>query len=158
MPAVTEVQVDGYVSCIDPRCVGYEQRPVEVVRRIAAFSYHELGGDGAVPQTAIERETVGVVQTDESCEHCGKPVVFSDLPRPEYAPVSGQDPLEILAISQQTQIRDVQTKNLETAKESAELRAVVAEMRAQHAEQMAEMRAELERRKGGRPRKDPEGE
>jgi hypothetical protein len=156
MPAVTETKVDGWVSCVDPRCVGYEQRPVVVTKRVAAFTYHELGGDGAVPQTAIERETVGVVQTDETCEHCGKPVVFSDLPRPEYAPVSGQDPLEILSISQQTQIRDAQTKNLETAKETAELRAMVAEMRAAHAEQMAEMKAELQRRKGGRPPKDPD--
>src|SRR4029077_18049250 len=95
-------------------------------RRTVWFSYQDNGGDGSVPQTAIERETIGIVQTDAVCEHCGKPVIFSDMPRQEYAAVSGQDPLELLAISQQTQIRDVQTKNLETAKESAELRALLA--------------------------------
>lgn len=152
MPLVTDVQVDGYVSCIDPRCPGYEQRPVQVIRRIAAFTYQELGGDGSVPQSAIERETVGVVQTDETCTFCDKPVIFSDQMRPEYAPVSGQDPLELLAISQQTQIRDVQIQNLEAAKESAELKALVAQQGAM----LQQMQAELDRRKGGRPRKDPE--
>lgn len=154
MPLVTDIQVDGYVSCIDPRCPGYEQRPVEVIRRTAAFTYQELGGDGSVPQSAVERETVGVVQTDETCSFCDKPVIFSDQQRPEYAAVSGQDPLELLAISQQTQIRDVQVRNLETAKESAELKAMLA----MQGQQLAEMKAELDRRKGGRPRKDTEDE
>jgi hypothetical protein len=154
MPTVTETQVDGYVSCIDPRCAGYEQRAVQVLRRTVQFSYQDNGGDGSVPQTAIERETIGIVQTDAVCEHCGKPVIFSDMPRPEYAAVSGQDPLELLAISQQTQIRDVQTKNLETAKESAELRALLAIQ----GQKLAEMEAELARRRGGRPRKDTEEE
>jgi hypothetical protein len=153
MPLVTDVQVDGYVSCIDPRCPGYEQRPVEVIRRTAAFTYQELGGDGSVPQSAVERETVGVVQTDETCSFCEKPVIFSDQQRPEYAAVSGQDPLELLAISQQTQIRDVQIQGLEAAKESAELRTLVAQQGAM----LQQMQAELDRRKGGRPpRKDPE--
>ena len=158
MPTVTEIEVDGYVSCVDPRCAGYEQRPVKVLERTVSFTYQDNGGDGAIPQTAIERSTIDIVQTDATCEHCGKPVIFSSTEHIEYAAVSGQDPLEILSISQQTQIRDAQTKNLETAKETAELRAMLAEMRAQHAEQMAEMKAELQRRRGGRPPKDPEGE
>jgi hypothetical protein len=149
MPLVTEVRVDGYVSCIDPRCVGYEQRPVEVIRRTAAFTYRELGADSAVVQDAVERETVGVVQTSETCEHCGKPVIFSDQERIEYAPTSGQDPLELLAINQQTQIRDVQIRNAEQGREAAELKAQLAEM----GRTMAEMQAELQRRKGGRPPK-----
>jgi hypothetical protein len=32
--------------CVDPRCPGYEQRPVQVLRRVVAFTYQELGGDG----------------------------------------------------------------------------------------------------------------
>ena len=154
MPTVTEIQVDGYVSCIDPRCPGYEQRPVKVLERTVSFSYQDNGGDGAIPQTAIERSTIDIVQTDATCEHCGKPVIFSDREREEYAAVSGQDPLELLAISQQTQIRDVQTKNLETAVEAAELRAQLAEQ----GKLLAEMQAEMQRRRGGRPPKDPDSE
>jgi hypothetical protein len=150
MPTVTEIQVDGYVSCIDPRCPGYEQRPVRVVERTVSFTYQDNGGDGAIPQTAIERATVDIVQTDATCEHCGKPVIFAAVERPEYAPVSGQDPLEILSINQQTQIRDVQTKNLQTAVEAAELRAQLAEQ----GKLLAEMQAEMQRRRGGRPRKE----
>src|SRR4029079_919428 len=139
-----------YVSCIDPRCPGYEQRPVRVVERTVSFTYQDNGGDGAIPQTAIERATVDIVQTDATCEHCGKPVIFAAVERPEYAPVSGQDPLEILSINQQTQIRDVQTKNLQTAVEAAELRAQLAEQ----GKLLAEMQAEMQRRRGGRPRKE----
>jgi len=154
MATVTEIQVDGYVSCIDPRCPGYEQRPVRVVERTVSFTYQDNGGDGAIPQTAIERATVDIVQTDATCEHCGKPVIFAAVERPEYAPVSGQDPLEILSINQQTQIRDVQTKNLQTAVEAAELRAQLAEQ----GKLLAEMQAEMQRRRGGRPRKEGEEE
>ena len=159
MATVTEIQVDGYVSCIDPRCPGYEQRPVRVVERTVSFTYQDNGGDGAIPQTAIERATVDIVQTDATCEHCGKPGIFAAVERPEYAPVSGQDPLEILSINQQTQIRDVQTKNLETAVEAAELKAQLAQLAEREARrdaEMAEMRAELTRRRGGRPRKEDE--
>jgi hypothetical protein len=118
---------------------------VQVIKADRAFTYQELGGDGAVPQTAVERETVGIVQTDETCEHCGKPVIFSDVERPEYAPVSGQDPLELLAISQQTQIRDVQ---LETATPSSRATedGVDAERRRRHARRDARHARERWRR------------
>jgi len=159
MPTVTEIRVDGYVSCSDPRCPGYEQRPVEVLERTVSFSYQDNGGDGAVPQTAIERATVDIVQTDAVCDICGKPVIFSALPRPEYAQVSGQDQLELLAINQQTQIRDVQIENLQASKELAEMKAREAERDRRDAERdrlFAEMQVELQRRRGGRPPKDPE--
>jgi hypothetical protein len=166
MPTVTEIKVDGYVSCIDPRCPGYEQRPVQVLQRTVQFSYQDNGGDGAIPQTAIERATIDIVQTDATCDTCGKPVIFAAVERPEYAAVSGSDPLELLNINNQTQIRDAQKSNLETAKETAELRAVVAEARAREAERdrrdaerdqmFADMKAELQRRKGGRPPKQEE--
>jgi len=68
--------------------------------------------------------------------------------------VSGQDQLELLAINQQTQIRDVQMQNLESAKETAELKTLLA----QQGQALAEMQAELARRRGGRPRKDEDSE
>ena len=154
MPTVTDIQVDGYVSCRDPRCPGYEQRTAQVTLRTTAFSYQDNGGDGSVPQTAIEREAVGVVQFDDACEVCGGPVIFAAEERPEYAQVSGQDQLQLLNINQQTQIHEVEKSTLEAAKENAELRAMLAEMRADQ----AEMKAEMQRRRGGRPPKDPEGE
>jgi hypothetical protein len=154
MPTVTDIQVDGYVSCIDPKCPGYEQKSAQVTLRTTAFSYQDNGGDGSVPQTAIEREAVGVVQFDDACEVCGKPVIFAAEQRPEYAQVSGQDQLELLAINQQTQIRDVQMANLESAKETAELKTLLA----QQGQALAEMQAELARRRGGRPRKDEDSE
>jgi hypothetical protein len=92
MPTVTEQRVDGYVSCIDPRCPGYEQRPVQVIKASSRSPTRSSAATARVPQTAIERETVGIVQTDETCEHCGKPVIFSDVERPEYAPVSRAGP------------------------------------------------------------------
>jgi hypothetical protein len=154
MPTVTETTVDGFVSCTDPRCVGYKQKPTAVLRQLVAFTYGDNGGDGSIPLGAIERESVYVMQTDDPCEHCGKPTIRTDSERPEYAQVSGQDPLELLAINQQTQIRDVQMRNLEAAKENAELKAQLA----QQGKILAEIQGELTRRKGGRPPKDPDGD
>jgi hypothetical protein len=159
MATVSEIQTEGFISCTDPRCPGYEQRPVQVTRRTVAFTYQDNGGDGSIPQTAIERETVAIVQTDEPCEYCGKPTIRAEFERPEYAPVSGQDQLALLNLNQSGQIRDVQMKNLERDKELAEMRAREAERDRREAERdrlFAEMQAELQRRRGGRPRKEDE--
>lgn len=141
MPVVTETEVQGWISCRDPRCAGHKERETTVTVRKQEFPYRELGGD--LPGN--EREAIDVVHKDEPCPVCDGPQVTSDQPRPEYAPISGQDPLALLNLNQSGQIRDVQMANLESAKTLAEMRA-----------EMAEMRAELDRRKGGRPRKDPE--
>jgi hypothetical protein len=141
---VYRTEVDGYMSCIDPRCIGYEQTPVKVIRERIELSYAELGGDGSLPASAVERESVYIVQTDKTCEHCGKPVILSDSERPEYPNTSGLDPLALLNPQfQQAKVQDVEKAGLIRDKEMAEMRAA-----------MAEMQAELMRRRGGRPRKE----
>jgi len=141
---VYKTEVDGFLSCIDPTCPGYEQQPVKVIRERVELSYAELGGDGSLPATAIERESVYIVQTDKTCEYCGKPVILSDSERPEYPRISGQDPLALLDTNfQQRKIHDVEVASLTRDKEMAEMRAA-----------MAEMQNELMRRRGGRPPKD----
>lgn len=142
MPIVTETPVEGYVSCRDPRCPGYTPRQQTVLRRKQEFPYRELGGD--LPGN--EREAVDTVQTPEPCPVCDGPQVTFEGERPEYAMISGQDPLALLNLNQSGQIRDVQNENLQAAKELAEMRAAVAEMRAEMAEE--------KRRRGGRPPKD----
>lgn len=141
MPVVTNEAVRGFVSCRDPRCAGYQDRPTDVIRQYQAFSYRELGGD--LP--GDERVAVDVVQGDAPCEVCGGPQVWYDQERPEYAPISGQDQLALLNLNQSGQIKDAQMAQLQQAKDLAEMRA-----------QMAEMAAELQRRRGGRPVKDAE--
>lgn len=154
MPTVTEITVDGFISCVDPRCPGYEQKPVPVTRQNVAFTYGDNGGDGSIPLGAVEREAVHVVQTDEPCEHCGKPTIRSDQERPEHAPVSGQDPLALLNLNQQKQTHEIQLAAAQQAQQGAEMMALIQEQRAE----MAELRAELQRRKGGRPPKQTEDE
>jgi hypothetical protein len=149
MPTVTEVTVDGFISCVDPRCPGYEQKPVPVTRQNVAFTYGDNGGDGSIPLGATEREAVHVVQSDEACEHCGKPTIRSDRERPEHAQVSGQDPLALLNLNQQKQMHEVQLGSAQQAQAMAEMRAMLAEQ----ALQMERMQSELQRRKGGRPPK-----
>ena len=145
---VYETVVPGFLSCVDPTCPGYEQQPVDVIRERIELSYAELGGDGSLPSTAIERESVYIRQTDKPCEHCGKPVILSDQERPEYPRISGQDPLALLDTNfQQRKIHDVEVASLTRDKEMAEMRAA-----------MAEMQNELMRRRGGRPRKEDDGE
>jgi hypothetical protein len=96
-----------------------------------------------------------VVQTDEACEHCGKPTIRSDQERPEHAPVSGQDPLALLNLNQQKQTHEMQLAAAQQATDMANLRAQVAERDARDAKRDAlleEMAAELKRRRGGRPK------
>jgi len=161
MATVTETTVDGFIACVDPRCPGHKQKPVPVTRQLVAFTYGDNGGDGSIPLGAVEREAVQVVQTEEPCEHCGKPTILSDAERPEYAQVSGQDQLALLNINQSGQIRDVQMQILQRDKELAEMRAREAERDRREAERdrmFEEMRAELQRRRGGRPPKESDSE
>ncbi len=140
MPLVTEQTVPGYVSCRNPLCAGAKEREMPVVRRKQEFRYIEdLKGD--IP--GVEREAIDVVQTDEPCPVCDGPQVFSDQPRPEYAPISGQDPLALVKhLTQTGEIKDTQLAQAQQAATLAELRA-----------ELAEIKAEQQRRRGGRPPK-----
>lgn len=145
MPTVTYTEVPGYVSCRDPRCPGHKERETIVTRQKQEFTYRELGGD--LPGN--EREAIDIVHQDEPCPVCDGPQVFSDEPRPEYAPISGQDQLALLNLNQSGQIQEAQLAQAQQAAALAEMRAAMAEQ----SKTMAEMQAELQRRKGGRPPK-----
>lgn len=151
---VIESQVDGYVSCMNPRCPGYEQRPVQVIRENVVLTYRELGGDGNMPDTAVERESVYIRQTDATCEHCNGPVILSDQERPEYAQVSGQDQMALLNLNQQKQVHEIQLAAAQQGQLNAELRAQLTEQ----GKVLAEMQGEMQRRRGGRPRKEGDEE
>lgn len=143
MPTATQEQTAGWVSCMDARCVGYKQKEATVTKETVAFTYHDLGAlpSDPVPATAVERETVRVVQVDGECEHCHGPLLFTDQARPQYPQVSGQDDLALLSLNQQGKINDLQVEGLTRDKELAEMRAA-----------LAEMQTELQRRRGGRPK------
>lgn len=141
MPTVMELTVRGYASCADALCPGYAQEEVDVRRREQQFSYLELGGD--LP--GIERSVItapGFVNPgDVTCSHCGKDRFASLEARPEYARASGQDPLRLLNMSVDQQVRDMQVGREQQRAELAEMRAELAELRAA-------------RRGPGRPPKD----
>ena len=143
--------MQGYASCYDPLCAGYEQETVDVLRREVLFMREEFGGD--VP--GVDHSTVCAVDESVSeCPHCGGPRIASLDVRPEYPRLSGQDPLAILNLDKQKQIN-------QQGADVSDLKALVFQQQAQmaeHALQMGRMQAELTRRKGGRPPKDPESE
>ena len=161
MPTVTEETVTALAFCIDGRCPGYNQVPVEAIKRRSEFSYLELGGD--LP--GIERSTEAVIFANEGdavCEHCGKARLVSEQERPEYPNTSGQDPLAIFnRQGTANQMRDMLLAQAERDKEQAEMRATLAEQ----ALAMERMNALIERQAGvidelqarprgpGRPRK-----
>lgn len=144
MPTVTDVVVDGFANCIDGRCPGYLQERVAVVRRTQEFSFQELGGD--LP--GIERSMIDAAgfadERDIACAHCGKPRIVSLQERPEYPQTSGQDPFRLLNLTHDKQVRDMQISGLERDRELAEMRASMAELRAELASRP---------RGPGRPRK-----
>lgn len=147
MPTVVENTVLGYASCPDALCPGYKQERVEVKRRESLFMREEFGGD--IP--GLDHSTIAAAgfidEAHEPCPVCAKPRIAALEERPEYPPISGQDPLALHHLDKQSQIRDVQMEALKRDKEMAEMRA-----------QMAEMAAELQRHKGGRPPKTEDGE
>lgn len=149
MPTPIETTVPGYASCYDPLCPGYEQERLDVLRREVLFMREEFGGD--VP--GVDHSTICAV--DESvgpCPHCGGPRIAALEERPEYPRISGQDPLAILSLDKQKQINEVSLANAQQGQQTAELMALVQEQRAE----MAELKMELQRRKGGRPPKESE--
>ena len=146
MPTVLETNVVGYASCPDALCPGYEQVEVDVVRREQQFSYLELGGD----MPGIERSMVDPAgfsrDEDAACPHCGQRRIPSLDKRPEYPRSSGQDPLRLLNLTHDKQVRDMQISGLERDRDMAEMRALLQEQRAEIAELKARPRGP------GRPR------
>jgi len=160
LPTVLETTVTGFASCWDPKCPGYEQEVVDVVRREVLYMREEYGGD--IP--GIDRSTIAALdQSVEPCGTCGGPRIASLTERPEYAPISGQDPLALLDINQQKRVREVQTDALKRDVEIANLRADLAEMKALLARSRPEPEpqdaevVEPVKRGPGRPRKDDTG-
>lgn len=146
MPTAHETTVQGYASCWNPRCPGYEQEEVPVLRRETLYDYRDRDPTSFIPGT--ENSTVAAVdQSVSECPHCHGPRIAALEKRPEYAPISGQHPLALLDLNNEKLVR-------ETSNATLEQRAEIAEMRAQ----MAEMQLELQRRRGGRPPKEPGGE
>jgi len=137
MPTVTETAITGLAFCIDARCPGYNQQPVQAVKRLLEFSFVEQGGD--LP--GIEHSTSQVFFADEAdavCQHCGKPRLVEDHERPEYANASGRDPMEIFHYQGQAANT---LRELQLAHENERLRheAEVSELRGQLAAQGALM-------------------
>jgi cytochrome c553 len=151
VPTPIETTVPGYASCYDPRCPGYEQERVNVLRREVLFMREEFGGD--IP--GVDHSTITAVDESVSlCPHCGGPRIASLEERPEYPPMSGQHPLALLDLNDQKLKREQALVNAQNGQQMAELMALVQSQRAE----MAEMKAELQRRRGGRPPKEDPGE
>jgi hypothetical protein len=130
MPTVVENTVRGFASCADPLCPGYEQEQVDVVRREQQFSYLELGGDLPGIERSVISAPAFVDAADATCGHCGRDRFASLESRPEYPRSSGQDPLRLLNMTNDQQVRDMTISSAEQRAELAELRAEVAEMKA----------------------------
>lgn len=132
MPLTTITEVEGFAFCVDPRCPGYEQQPATVRVTSVEWTYIELGGDlgGVERGTAYESFPLADGESPPDCPHCGKRMEASTQKRPDYARVSGQDPLRLLNLEQGSQVRDMQMANLQKDAELAEMRAMLQEMRA----------------------------
>jgi hypothetical protein len=100
MPTTTAAEVTAYAHCTEPRCRGYRQEQVQVVRTEDAYTYAEKGGD--LP--GIENSFVHWAFADPSeatCRHCGATRDISEAPRPQYANISQFDPEGLLKLQDQ---------------------------------------------------------
>ena len=133
MPTQTVEIVDAYSFCPDGRCPGYTQKPVKGRRVHTSFSYVDNGGDWPGEERSVDH-VFFIGDEHPTCEHCGSPLHISEQERPEYARISGQDPMRIFDLDQDTRVRDLTEQNLRRDAEMADLRAQLAEMRAEQAE------------------------
>jgi hypothetical protein len=143
MPTVTEEVVNGLAFCPDPRCPGYEQVEFAVKVTEVRWTYFDLGGDLPGYERGARYEAFDLAEGEEppSCPHCGKRMEATTQERPDYAPVSGQDPLRLLDLDQATIRRGMQATQSDQALELERMRTAMAEMRA---EMMAMMLAARE--------------
>jgi hypothetical protein len=109
MPTITETPVTLYAFCVDATCPGYEQTPVDGLAREVSRSAFEEAGPGTVNGNSVstsffqylvpsgEQDEYGHAYCKElECEHCGRSMSVSPEQRPEYANISGQDPMTLL--------------------------------------------------------------
>lgn len=142
MPMVADAPVEAYAFCPDPRCPGYTETRVPGLRRVMSWSFIEGGGDLPGEEKSVIQILWGEGIEPPDCEHCGRRMDLSENPRPEYARLSGQDPLRLLNLDQQQQIRDAQMDALRHQNEVSDLRATVAEQGAQIQQLLAALTAD----------------
>lgn len=154
--AITEV-IEGYAFCPDPRCPGYEQVAAAVRVTRTAWSYIELGGDLPGDERSMTYESFPLEEGEQppDCPRCGTQMEATTQKRPEYARVSGQDPLRLLALDQDTIRRSMQADQSGQAVELANLRTQLAEMRAEMMGMVLEARTGMANPMGGTPAQPP---
>lgn len=88
MPRTQTEDITAYAQCVDPRCEGYKQDPVDAVRETVEHTYLDSGGD----MPGVEKSQVYVRFADESdtaCPTCDRARDISDQRRVVYQPLSG---------------------------------------------------------------------
>jgi hypothetical protein len=133
MPTVSEEVVSGFAFCADPRCPGYEQVEAAVRVTTTEWLYVELGGDLPGFERSMSYETFALSEDEPwpTCRHCGERMEVATQQRPEYARISGQDPLRLLSLDQDTIRRAMQADQSQQAVELANMRAELAELKAE---------------------------
>jgi hypothetical protein len=142
MPTTVVEVVEGFAFCPDPRCPGYEQVATAVRVNRTSWSYIELGGDLPGTERSMEYESFPLEDGEQppNCPRCGARMEATTQQRPEYARISGQDPLRLLSLDQNTISRAMQGTQSDQAVELANMRAEMAEMRAEMMRMMLEAR------------------
>lgn len=82
MPASTETPVKAYAHCVNSRCPGNAQVPIDAVVTDMAWAYSEQGGDGMFGHPERTARYLRFADPEQSkCEHCGGNRDLSDTPR-----------------------------------------------------------------------------
>jgi hypothetical protein len=138
MPATTEAPVRAYAHCVNPRCRGNEQVPVEAIAIETSYFYPETGGDGMFGHPERTTNSLRFADPDEAkCEHCGSHRDLSAQPRMQLDD-SGYDRMALLDIAPDSRY------NPETAGEvAAQLRAEEDAKRDDEIKELREANAEM---------------
>lgn len=170
MAHVTEAPVRAFAHCPDPRCPGNAQEEIDGVVRHTDVLYTDTDPNG-IP--GVEKSYESVAFADESeapCPHCETFREITQQKRPVYENRSRQDPNELLRrqdIADSAKDEEVARLNAVIDQLSAaqaapaapavDVQAMIEQMRAEHAEQIATLRAELDA-KANKPGPKPKAE
>jgi hypothetical protein len=164
MAHVTEALVRAYAHCPDARCPGNKQEPADGVLRHTDVLYTDSDPNG-IPGVEKSYDNIAFADEDTApCPHCDTYREITQQKRPQYENRSGQDPRELIRrqdLGDQDEVARLQAENatLRAAAPAApaapDVVALIESMKAEHAEQMAALRSELDgkaNRSGPKPK------
>jgi hypothetical protein len=98
MPSAVELPIRAYAHCVNSRCPGNKQQPVDAIVTETSYFYSEVGGDGMFGHPERSMRHLRFADPEQSHCECGANRDLSETPRIQLDD-SGHDPGALLDIA-----------------------------------------------------------